>query len=76
MMYNYFKKDVEVINMEKNTCEFCRFFYQHYIRLEEKYAQTNCGHCVYPRIKHRKMMTPACAYFEKRGSDAAAASDV
>ena len=30
------------------------------------YLKTSCGHCVYPRLKHRKADTPACSHFREK----------
>lgn len=36
------------------VCRNCRHFRQHYIQLGRRYVTTNCGHCVYPRLKSRR----------------------
>ena len=39
---------------------------QHYILDEQCCTPINCGHCTYPRLKHREPNTHACSYFELR----------
>ncbi len=54
------------IQPEEAVCANCRHYVQHYT-VERKLAfPTNCGHCVYPRLKDRRPGTAACGYFEKR----------
>ena len=48
---------------EARTCQFCKYFVQHYIRRAERYYPINDGHCVHPRNKLRTMGTPACRNF-------------
>lgn len=46
------------------NCSDCKYFHQHYIRYQKRiYRWCNCGHCTYPRIKHRLRNTPACEHF-------------
>lgn len=49
--------------MEALTCETCRHFRQHYVKVHEGYAVTGYGHCVYPRLKSRRTASPACENF-------------
>ena len=51
--------------MEKPTCADCAHFRPHYIKFDEdRYDLISCGHCVYPRLKHRQCGTPACVHFK------------
>lgn len=51
----------------ENTCEGCRYFYQHYVRVNNRlYVPTKCGHCGHPRIRDKRPDTPACQRFAKR----------
>ncbi|MGM9670145.1 MAG: hypothetical protein ACI3XD_01025 [Oscillospiraceae bacterium] len=52
----------------RRTCETCAYFLQHYIRYKKRYRAIAFGHCTEPRIKVRKIDTPACARY-KRGSE-------
>lgn len=52
--------------MEEQTCQSCKHFRQHYIKMGWRYSFVNCGHCVYPRLKHRQSITPACAKYAAR----------
>lgn len=49
--------------MNANTCKTCKHLRQHYVRRSRGYAWTNCGHCVYPRLKLRRPDTTACDKF-------------
>ncbi|MDY3618429.1 hypothetical protein [Agathobaculum sp.] len=49
--------------MNEQTCENCKYFYQHYVKLPKRFTTANCGHCVYPRMKKRTPDNPACEYF-------------
>ncbi len=45
----------------KQTCQTCKHFYQHYVKVsEDYYFQCGSGHCVYPRSKLRYNDTKAC----------------
>ena len=52
--------------MESLTCETCVHFIQHYRLEEDSCAAVNCGHCTYPRLKHRKPLTEACIHYAPR----------
>lgn len=53
--------------MEEPQCKDCKHFRQHYVHfLELRYTPVPCGHCVYPRLKHRKPNTFACVYFSEK----------
>lgn len=50
--------------MENPTCGDCIYFYQHYVYfLQKRFEPAPCGHCINPRIKHRKPTAPACANY-------------
>ncbi|MBQ8835337.1 MAG: hypothetical protein IJ001_10535 [Oscillospiraceae bacterium] len=52
--------------MECQTCESCVHFRQHYVVDEQRCMAVNCGHCVYPGLKHRRAYAKACRHFEER----------
>ena len=52
--------------MQINTCGSCHYFYQHYVISGMDFTRTNCGHCGYPRLKHRKPSATACELFQPR----------
>lgn len=53
--------------MKEATCADCTYFCQHYIYfLEMRYDTIPCGHCIYPRLKHRKPNTLACVHFKRK----------
>lgn len=53
--------------MQEPTCRDCAHFRQHYIHFyKERYEAVPCGHCVFPRLKHRKPDTLACVYFRAK----------
>lgn len=53
--------------MQEPTCKDCRHFRQHYVKLREgRFDPIPCGHCVFPRLKHRTTDTTACFHFQKK----------
>lgn len=54
--------------MNTLTCKTCSYFRHHYHIDEECYMQIDCGHCIYPRLKHRKPNTKACSYYQHRAT--------
>ena len=57
--------------MESQICKNCEFFLQHYILDEQRCTPINCGHCRYPRLKHREPGHRACSNFKLRNLPAA-----
>ena len=54
--------------MEDYYCENCKYFRQHYVHFyENHYTPIPCGHCTYPRLKHRTPNTEACFRFLAKG---------
>jgi len=51
---------------EESTCQTCKHFRQHYIKFGKSYRAISYGHCVYPRLKKRESLTPACEHYEAR----------
>jgi len=49
----------------EKTCKNCKYFYQHYIKEEGKITQIYEGHCIYPRLKKRKI-DDHCEHFTRR----------
>ena len=49
--------------MNNPTCKTCEHFYQHYSVDDQSYTVTNCGHCVFPRLKHRKPDQKCCEHY-------------
>ncbi len=46
----------------KNTCQNCGYFQQHYIWLESRYHTIDDGLCLHPpRRRHCRSTMPACA---------------
>lgn len=54
--------------MEQYLCKDCSHFRQHYILDANSCTAIDCGHCVYPRLKHRHARAPACANFSLRAA--------
>ena len=53
--------------MKEPTCADCAYFRQHYIRFDiNRYSAVPCGHCVHPRLKHRRPDTLACVHFRPK----------
>lgn len=50
----------------RRTCETCAYFLRHYVKCKKRYHATGFGHCIEPRIKVRKLDTPACARYKQR----------
>ena len=57
--------------METQICKNCVHFRQHYSVSDDHYSELHCGHCSYPRMKHRKPDANVCDYFEQREGSAA-----
>ena len=56
--------------MLDNTCETCKHFFRHYVKNgKSKFAPISEGHCGHPRLKCRRIDTPACEKFSLRKSD-------
>ena len=49
----------------KETCETCKYFRKHYVKMGKRYSQAGNGHYVEPRLKMRRNSTPACAHYQK-----------
>ena len=47
------------------VCGQCIHYVPHYVILDGHYVQTVLGHCIYPRVKGRKIHTKACTRFEQ-----------
>lgn len=69
------KKEVENLRIklgespkEKQTCEYCSHFQQHYIHLGTGYTEIYDGHCacLKTRTKKRKPDDTACAYYDRK----------
>ena len=52
--------------METPICQTCKYFTQHYYLDEQYCSELECGHCVYPRLKHRNPSAPACKHYAER----------
>ena len=52
--------------MEEKICKQCEHFHQHYVIDKQTCIAINCGHCVFPRIKHMRAGKEACKHFAER----------
>ena len=52
--------------MSEATCQNCVHFRQHYVLDAKSAMKTECGHCVFPRIKQRRPRQAACVHFMER----------
>ena len=52
--------------MSELACQNCVHFRQHYHLTETHGFLLDCGHCVYPRLKHRRAAAKICDHFEER----------
>ena len=50
--------------MEHPVCKNCVHFRQHYILDRQSCSAVPCGHCSYPRLKHRHPEADACPFFQ------------
>ncbi|MCI8601078.1 MAG: hypothetical protein HFE45_05730 [Oscillospiraceae bacterium] len=52
---------------DEEVCANCRYYHLHYVPGEiTPYAPCNCGHCTYPRFKHRYPGQPGCEHFQMK----------
>ena len=51
------------------TCQSCKYFYRHCTKQARTYSPTAFGHCIHPRVKIRRIDTPACEKFSPRERD-------
>ena len=52
--------------MNSPSCEECTHFHQHYVLDKQRCSPIDCGHCSYPRLKHRNAHTKACIHYIQR----------
>lgn len=45
------------------ACAYCKFYIQHWVKVDGHYKETHCGHCTHGRCKERKPKD-SCKYFE------------
>lgn len=48
------------------TCQTCKHFREHYVKVGDHYRLIDDGHCVFPRCKMRRNYTPACPHYAER----------
>ena len=69
--YTYFKYTLSSIqdggfDMEEPYCAQCVHYIPHYIKFGENlYDLIRCGHCIFPRKKHRDAYAKPCNHFQK-----------
>lgn len=56
-------QDIELL------CVKCKYFRQHYVKMGYRYATANCGHCIYPRLKHRTPQHKACGHYKEKSPE-------
>ena len=49
--------------MENPTCKTCAYFHQHYGISGGRIFRIHCGHCTYPKLRHKRPSTNACQYY-------------
>ena len=49
--------------MNTPKCQTCVHYRRHYLLDSQGCTATNCGHCVFPRTKHREPGHPACSKY-------------
>ena len=64
----FLKKQFEIFKENQKwakACRYCKFYHQHYGKIDGEYRALNCGHCSHLRIKARKPLDE-CEHFEVR----------
>ena len=51
--------------MTNETCETCKHFHQHYSLKDGILTQVHCGHCVFPRVKHKQPYSKSCEHYTR-----------
>lgn len=54
---------IEEKTTKPQSCKYCAYYLQHYIKEAQGYCETNCGHCIHGRVKERKP-DASCQYFK------------
>ena len=49
--------------MSNETCESCKHFHQHYSLKNGILMRVHCGHCIFPRVKHKRPCSKICEHF-------------
>ena len=49
--------------MNNETCKTCAHFRQHYILTEGRIMRVFCGHCIFPKVKHKRPFSKACEHY-------------
>lgn len=49
------------------NCKTCKYFIRHYIKAGRRFDLIESGHCIYPRLKDRRIYTPACEHYCESG---------
>lgn len=49
--------------MSNESCKACKHFHQHYSLKDGILTQVYCGHCTFPRVKHKRPYSKTCAHF-------------
>lgn len=52
--------------MDNQMCRDCTHYVQHFVLYRGNYITAWCGHCIHPRLKHRRPDHKACRYYQKR----------
>ena len=55
--------------MSKPTCKTCLYFHQHYTLKGGKLLRIFCGHCIFPKVKHKDPHTQACDHYTPGDAD-------
>ena len=51
---------------ELKTCQYCKHFLRHYTKFRYKqFFPLDVGHCINPRLRDKRIDTPACHRFVK-----------
>lgn len=66
----YMRKNFEIFKesqKQAEACRYCKFYRQHYGKIDGEYYALYCGHCCRGRIRGKKPLDK-CEYFEVRES--------
>ena len=53
----------EVITLNNEQCKNCQHYLRHYTLDNRKIFRVYCGHCTFPRARHKRQDAKACENF-------------
>ncbi len=55
--------------MTNETCATCKHFHQHYSLKDGILTRVYCGHCTFPRVKHKRPCNKTCPHYVRGTAD-------